>query len=88
MRWRPGDDWAIVHGPPTEVAAAFGVSVHDYRGRRGQVFYASPQQPAIPDELRGQVAGLGRILGYTPQREARPSILPLDVPDRGCHRPR
>ena len=83
VRWRAGDDWAIVHGPPTRVAAAFGVAVHDYRGRRGQVFYASPQQPAMPDELHGQVAGLGRILGYTPQREARPSILPLDVPDQG-----
>ena len=83
VRWRPGDDWAIVHGPPTKVAAAFGVAVHDYRGRRGQVFYASPQQPAIPEALSGKVTGLGRILGYTPQREARPSILPLDVPDQG-----
>jgi len=83
VRWRPGDDWAIVQGAPTKIAGAFGVAVHDYRGRRGQVFYASPQQPAIPDQLRGEVAGLGRILSYTPQREARPSILPLDVPDRG-----
>lgn len=83
VRWRSGDDWAIVAGPPTEVAAAFGVAVHDYRGRRGQVFYASPQQPTIPEALRGEVTGLGRILGYMPQREARPSILPLDVPDQG-----
>lgn len=83
VRWRPGDNWAIVDGPPNKVAAAFAVAVHDYRGRRGQVFYASPQQPAIPAELRGKVAGLGRILSYTPQREARPSIMPLDVPDRG-----
>jgi kumamolisin len=83
MRWRPGEDWAIVDGASTKIADAFRVAVHDYRGRRGQVFYASPQQPAIPEELRGQVAGLGRILGYTPQREARPSILPLEVPDRG-----
>ena len=61
VRWRPGDNWAIVDGPPNKVAAAFAVAVHDYRGRRGQVFYASPQQPAIPAELRGKVAGLGRI---------------------------
>lgn len=83
VRWRPGDDWAIVEGAPVKVAQAFGVAVHDYRGRRGQVYYASPQQPAIPEELRGEVAGLGRILSYTPQREARPSIMPLDVPDHG-----
>jgi len=43
VRWRPGDDWAIVHGPPSTVAEAVGVAIHDYRGRRGQVFYASPQ---------------------------------------------
>ena len=51
---------------------------------RGQVFYASPQQPAIPESLRGEVAELGRILGYTPHHtNRRPSILPLDVPDKG-----
>ena len=83
VRWRPGDDWAIVAGAPAGVAGAFGVPVRDYRGRRGQVFYASPQQPAIPEQLRGEVAGLGRILGYTPHHEARPWIMPLDVPDRG-----
>ncbi len=83
VRWQSGDDWAIVEGAPSKVADAFGVSVHDYRGRRGQVFYASPQQAAIPEQLDGEVAGVGRILGYTPQREARPSIVPLDVPDHG-----
>ena len=46
VRWRPGDDWAVVEGEATGVARAFGVPVHDYRGRRGQVFYASPRQPA------------------------------------------
>ena len=30
---------------------SFGVPVHDYRGRRGQVFYASPQQPAVPRDV-------------------------------------
>ena len=83
VRWRTGDDWAIITGSPRELADALGVPIHDYRGRRGQVFYASPQQSAIPDPVRGEVAGLGRILGYTPRREARPGIVPQDVPDRG-----
>ena len=45
VRWRTGDDWAIVTGPAGRLAAAFAVPVHDYRGRRGQVFYASTHQP-------------------------------------------
>ena len=50
VRWRTGDSWAIVEGEPAAVAGAFDVDVHDYRGMRGQVFYASPQQPAVPAE--------------------------------------
>ena len=83
VRWRPGDNWAIVEGEAKDVGAAFGVAVHDFRGRRGQVFYAAVQQPAVPASLRGSVTGLGRILGYTPHHESRPSDLPTDVPDQG-----
>lgn len=83
VRWRPGDSWAILEGAPAAVAGAFDVDVHDYRGMRGQVFYASPQQPAVPPPLRVEVAGLGRILGYTPHHEAKPPMLPLEVPDQG-----
>jgi kumamolisin len=83
VRWKPGEDWAILEGAAEEVASAFGVEVHDYRGMRGQVFYASPQQPQIPEPLRGEVAELGRILGYTPHRTNRPDFIPLDVPDKG-----
>jgi kumamolisin len=83
VRWRPGDNLAVVEGAAPAMAAAFGVDVHDYRGRRGQVFYASSRQPEVPAVLRTELAGFGRILGYTPFHEARPSILPLDVPDSG-----
>jgi kumamolisin len=83
IRWRPGDDWAIVEGPAADVGDALGVSVHDYRGLRGQVFYASAQQPEVPRTLRAVVTGLGRILGYTPFHYASPLTPPLDVPDRG-----
>jgi kumamolisin len=67
------------------VSEAFGVQLHDYRGRQGQTFYASPQQPAIPPELGSEVAGLGRLLSYTPIREAKPAIPPRDVPDQGLN---
>jgi len=60
IRWRPEDRWAIIDGTPVAVGEAFDVDVHDYRGRRGQVFYASPQQPTVPSALRGEVAGLER----------------------------
>ncbi|MUL81214.1 MULTISPECIES: S53 family peptidase [unclassified Mycolicibacterium] len=85
VRWRPGEAWAITEGEPADMATAFGVDIHDYRGRRGQEFYASPQQPSVPEPLRGEVTEVGRILGYTPYRMSRPDLhhLPLDVPDRG-----
>jgi kumamolisin len=82
VSWRPSDNWAIVEGTPDTVARPFEVSVHDYRGRHGQQFYASPQQPLVPQPLRGEVTELGRILGYTPHHVSRPDIA-LDVPDRG-----
>jgi kumamolisin len=83
VRWRPGDEWAIVEGAAQELARAFDVPVHDYRGRKGQVFYASEQQPQIPEPLLGVVTGIGRILSYTPHHESSPGFLPLDVPTRG-----
>jgi len=83
VRWRPGDEWAIVEGAAQDVARAFEAPVHDYRGRKGQVFYASQQQPQIPEPLLGVVTGMGRILSYTPHHESSPGFLPLDVPTRG-----
>lgn len=83
VQWRPGHNWAVVEGSAQSVADAFGVEVHDYRGQRGQVFYASPQQPSIPAALSAEVAELGRILGYTPHHMSRPHFIPLDVPDKG-----
>ena len=84
VRWRAGDRWAVVEGTADRMAVAFEVDVHDYLGRRGQVFYASPQQPAIPAALRGEVDEVGRLLGYLPHRtSSRLDMLPLDVPDKG-----
>lgn len=83
VRWDAGHRWAVVEGRAEAVAQAFGVTVHDYRGRQGQVFYASPEQPEVPDDLGAEIAELGRILGYTPHRESMPFIAPRDVPDKG-----
>jgi kumamolisin len=83
VRWRPGEAWAIVEGAAAAVSEAFDVPVRDYRGRKGQVFYASPQQPDVPAALRDGVNSLGRILGYTPHHMATPGMLPTDVPKQG-----
>lgn len=83
VRWHDDEDWAIVGGRPAQLANAFDVPVHDYRGMQGQVFYASAKQAAVPQAIRGTVSDLGRILGFTPHREARPWMLPLDVPNHG-----
>ena len=83
VRWQPGKNWAVVEGEADKVGSAFGVEVHDYRGQRGQLFYASPQQPSVPEELRPEVVELGRILSYIPHHTSKPPMLPLDVPDQG-----
>jgi kumamolisin len=87
VRWRDGDDWAVVEGAAAAVSQAFGVPVRSYRTRQGpepgRVFYASPEQPAIPRGARAEVAGIGRILGYLPYRESRPAVPPRDVPGGG-----
>jgi kumamolisin len=82
VRWQPGNAWAIVHGPAESVGRAFDVPVHDYQGRRGQVFYASSRQPSLPSPLRSDVSAVGRILGYVPHRMSRPEF-PLDIPRQG-----
>jgi len=48
VRWRPGESWAILEGGADDVARAFAVPIHDYRGRTGQVFYASARNPRCP----------------------------------------
>jgi kumamolisin len=87
VRWQPGEAWAVVEGAPPDVAEAFDVPVHDYRGMQGEVFYASARQPAVPAAVRDAVSDLGRILGYTPHREARPNLIPVDVPSQGLTPP-
>ena len=83
VNWRDGDRWAVLQGPAAAAARALDVDIHMYRGDQGQVFYASPQQPAVPTGVHTEVAGLGRILGYTPFREAQRWMLPREVPGRG-----
>ncbi len=83
VRWRPGDGWAVVGGTGPDVATAFALPVHDFRSQLGQPFYASRQQPQVPESLRAEVSEFGRILSFTPFHDARPGLLPLDVPDHG-----
>ncbi|BBY66008.1 S53 family peptidase [Mycolicibacterium helvum] len=82
VRWQPGEDFAVVTGAADDIADAFGVPVQDYRGRQGQVFYASPRQPVLPPLLHDEVTAVGRVLSYLPHRMARP-VFPRDVPRPG-----
>lgn len=83
VRWRPGERWAVVEGSAHAVSDALNVEVRDYRGRRGQVFYAATSQPRPPEVLHPELAGFGRILSYLPIRESRPTIMSRDVPVGG-----
>lgn len=83
VRWTPGADWAIVAGAAASLSEAFGVPVHEYLHDDGHAFYAAARQPGVPPAVRTSVGDVGRILGYTPHRQATPGPLPLDVPHRG-----
>lgn len=83
VRWREGDAWAVVEGPAASVSMALDIDVHDYRGQRGQLFYAARQQPGVPDAVQAEVAEFGRVLSYTPHRESRPPVIPAEVPEQG-----
>lgn len=83
VQWRVGDAWAVVEGTPRNMGSAFGVAIHDYRSRSGQLFYAARQQPAVPGSVQAEVTELGRILSYNPVHVLKPPMLPLDVPAHG-----
>lgn len=83
IRWRAGDTWAVIEGAADALGDALNVDVHDYRARHGRPFYASAQQPKVPEELRSEVSGLGRILSYTPFHDAQRWMFPMDVPEQG-----
>ncbi|MGO9354712.1 MAG: protease pro-enzyme activation domain-containing protein [Mycobacterium sp.] len=83
VRWRAGDDWAFVEGAPRDLGSAFGVAVHDYRSRGGQVFYASAVQPTVPAAVQAEVTGLGRILSYHRVHVVKPPSLPVEAPMHG-----
>ena len=83
VTWRAGDRWAAIEGTPGAMSNALDVDVRDYRARGGRLFYASPQQPQVPDQLRPEVTGLGRILSYTPFHDAQRWMFPMDVPGLG-----
>ena len=84
VRWHPGEDWAVLAGAAGDLSRAFDVPVRDFRGRQGQLYYASPMQPKVPSDVSGEVRAVGRILSYLPHRTARPTQ-PLDVPRPGLN---
>lgn len=83
VRWRAGEQWAVLEGAADDLADAFHVAVNDYRAPKGQRFYASPQQPSVPTELSDDVTALGRIMSYMPHRMKKPDILARDVQKGG-----
>jgi kumamolisin len=82
VHWEEGEDWAQIEGPAQRMAAVFDVPVHDYRRVTGEQFYASSRQPKVPADVV-DVAGLGRILSYSPYQERKRPVMPRDVPDQG-----
>lgn len=82
--WQDGQSWAAVSGPAQRMSRAFGVPIHDYRGTDGVTFYASPDQPAVPQAVAADVTSVGHLIGHLPVRTSVPGPgLHLDVPPDG-----
>ncbi|OYN75220.1 hypothetical protein [Mycolicibacterium sphagni] len=85
VRWQPGAGWAVLQGPPASVAAALGVSVHDYRNPSGEQFYASPDLPilcpscghVVPDMAFCPACGVAAQAASLSSREARRRDRPI-----------
>ena len=84
VRWRPGDNWAIVEGEAEGCRLPHSVSpCTTSEAAAGRCSTPPRSSLRCPRHCVGSVTGLGRILGYTPHHESRPSDLPTDVPDQG-----
>ena len=84
VQWQTGMRWAGVMGSAAQMGSALEVSIHDYRSRRGQTFYATEQQIAVPADLSSTVRQIGRILNYRmPETADLLTGRPMDVPANG-----
>ncbi|HVA07291.1 MAG TPA: S53 family peptidase, partial [Acidimicrobiales bacterium] len=64
VTWDVGEQFAVLSGAPAAVGSALRVGIESYRARTGRHFYASDQQPGVPDALSAEVTGIGRISNY------------------------
>jgi len=73
VTWAPGEDWATVSGTAPRLGYALHVTIDEFRGPGGRLFYAatSEARPPTPD-----VAAIGSIDSYG-------HFAPLDVPNGG-----
>jgi kumamolisin len=76
FKWSLGDRWAVVSGRPSSLGTALNIKIDDYHSAGVPLFYAARHPPAVPEELRVDVASFGSISSYLRLKE-------LDVPRGG-----
>ena len=83
VSWRDGDGWAVLEERRVRSPVPSTSRCTTTAAARGRSSTPRRNSPAFPQQLRGEVTELGRILGYTPYHEGIPPTPPLDVPDGG-----
>jgi kumamolisin len=76
VKWKAGQTWATISGPPQAVDRGFHVSIDDYRSAKGKVVYAASHPATVPAGTCGEVEGVGAIHSFT-----TPTV--FDVPAGG-----
>ena len=68
--WNRGSEFVTARGPAAAVAHLLGVPIHDFRSRRGILFYAGLRSAAVPAGLAGLVRAVDYVTSYPRNRTA------------------
>jgi kumamolisin len=76
LRWSSGQQWVMITAAPARIDRSLGVTINNYRGSDGKVFFSENHHATTPAKLCGEVAGVGVIRSFQ-----RPKN--FDVPGSG-----
>jgi kumamolisin len=76
VQWDRGQPWVTVSGAVPLVERSFGVHIDDFRAATGRVVTAATARAVAPQQVCGEVAGVGAIRSFT-----APTV--EDVPGQG-----
>ncbi len=64
LRWSPGQQWVMMTGPPGRIDRSLAVTVNNYRGADGSIFFSENHPATTPANVCDEVAGVGVIHSF------------------------